>query len=167
MRKCSLPNVHCTPYSAAHWCTNSDAILMNSQALLSALGGGALIGAAACGLLYFNGRLAGVSNILAGMLWPASVDWAWRCAFVLGLVVAGVLLLGVYPDTFDTAPRPLWALGIGGFLVGLGAQISNGCTSGHGVCGLGRRSMRSVIAVLTFMGTGMATVLLFNRLSGG
>ncbi|MDF9392901.1 MULTISPECIES: YeeE/YedE family protein [Methylococcus] len=140
---------------------------MNTQTLLSAVGGGALIGTAACGLLYFNGRLAGVSTVLAGTLWPASEDRAWRCAFVLGLLAAGVLWLGVYPEAFDTAPRPLWVLAIGGFLVGLGAQLSNGCTSGHGVCGLGRRSLRSVVATLIFMSTGMATVFLFNRLSGG
>ncbi|QXP85434.1 YeeE/YedE family protein [Methylococcus sp. ANG] len=140
---------------------------MNTQTLLSALGGGVLIGTAACGLLYFNGRLAGISNLLTGMLSPASGDRAWRGAFVLGLLAAGLLLLGLYPQAFETAPRPLWVLGIGGSLVGLGAQISNGCTSGHGVCGLGRRTLRSLVATLTFMSTGMATVFLFNRLNGG
>lgn len=140
---------------------------MNIQTLLSTLGGGVLIGSAACGLLYFNGRLAGISNLLTGLMPPGTGDMPWRFAFVLGLLAAGMLLLAVYPQAFGAAPRPLWVLGFGGFLVGLGAQISNGCTSGHGVCGLGRRSWRSLVATLTFMGTGMATVFLFNRLNGG
>lgn len=139
---------------------------MNTQTVLLALGGGALIGSAATGLLYFNGRLAGISNLLAGLVMPSG-DRGWRAAFVLGLLAAGLLLLGFYPHAFGTAPHSLWVLGVGGFLVGLGAQISNGCTSGHGVCGLGRRSLRSLVATLTFMGTGIATVFVFNRLNGG
>lgn len=134
---------------------------------MMALAGGTLIGLAATGLLYFNGRLAGISNLLSGLMATASGDRSWRLAFVLGLVAAGLLLLAIYPGAFGTAPRPYWVLGLGGFLVGVGAQISNGCTSGHGVCGLGRRSLRSLVATLTFMSTGAATVFLFNRLSGG
>lgn len=134
---------------------------------MMALAGGTLIGLAATGLLYFNGRLAGISNLLSGLMATASGDRSWRLAFVLGLVAAGLLLLAIYPAAFGTAPRPYWVLGLGGFLVGVGAQISNGCTSGHGVCGLGRRSLRSLVATLTFMSTGAATVFLFNRLSGG
>lgn len=140
---------------------------MDAQTIMMALAGGTLIGLAATGLLYFNGRLAGISNLLSGLMATASGDRSWRLAFVLGLVAAGLLLLAIYPGAFGTAPRPYWVLGLGGFLVGVGAQISNGCTSGHGVCGLGRRSLRSLVATLTFMSTGAATVFLFNRLSGG
>ncbi|MDD2770387.1 MAG: YeeE/YedE thiosulfate transporter family protein [Methylococcus sp.] len=140
---------------------------MDAQTFMMPLGGGTLIGLAATGLLYFNGRLAGISNLLSGLMATASGDRSWRLAFVLGLVAAGLLLLAIYPGAFGTAHRPYWVLGLGGFLVGLGAQISNGCTSGHGVCGLGRRSLRSLVATLTFMSTGAATVFLFNRLSGG
>lgn len=125
----------------------------------TSVGGGLLIGLAATGLLLFNGRLAGISSIAAGLVSQQSQEWSWRLAFILGLVTGGVLLLYLRPQAFGplAAGSPV-VLAIAGLLVGFGAQVSNGCTSGHGVCGLARRSLRSLAATLTFMAAGMATV---------
>jgi uncharacterized membrane protein YedE/YeeE len=126
--------------------------------------GGILIGAAASGLLLFNGRLAGISNIVGDLLPPEGRGTRWRAAFVAGLLAGGVLLLFWYPESFHTPPRSLPLLAVAGLLVGFGSRVSNGCTSGHGVCGLGRRSGRALAATVTFMVTGMATVYLFEHL---
>jgi uncharacterized protein len=135
--------------------------------VLTPLLGGILIGASASGLLFFNGRIAGISNIVAGLLPPRSEDTTWRLAFVLGLLAGGVVLLFAYPAAFSTSPRSLPVLAAGGLLVGLGARISNGCTSGHGVCGLARRSARGLAATVTFMLTGAVTVYVVNHLLRG
>lgn len=131
----------------------------------TALAGGVLIGLAATWLLWLNGRIAGISGIAGGVLFPARGDIAWRVAFLLGLVgAAGVYLYSV-PGAF--VPRidfPMWALLVGGLLVGFGTRMGNGCTSGHGVCGLGRLSARSLVAVLTFMATAIATTFVARHL---
>ena len=131
----------------------------------TALAGGVLIGLAATWLLWLNGRIAGISGIAGGVLFPARGDIAWRVAFLLGLVgAAGVYLYSV-PGAF--VPRidfPRWALLVGGLLVGFGTRMGNGCTSGHGVCGLGRLSARSLVAVLTFMATAIATTFVARHL---
>lgn len=132
-----------------------------------ALLGGILIGAAASGLLLVNGQIAGISGILAGLLAPSDDDAGWRIAFVGGLLTGGALLLIALPAAFPAVPpHPLPRLAIAGLLVGLGTRISGGCTSGHGVCGLSRRSPRSLAATLTFMATGMATVFVVAHLWG-
>lgn len=137
---------------------------MDAPAVLKALFGGILIGGAASGLLLINGRLAGISNIAAGLLSSWHEESAWRLSFVLGLLAGGALLLVAYPSTFSTPPsRSLALLAVAGLLVGVGTRVSNGCTSGHGVCGLSRRSARSATATLTFMATGAATVYVVHH----
>lgn len=137
---------------------------MYAMAFVTPLIGGILIGAAASGLLLFNGRLAGISNIVGDLLPPRGGGVRWRAAFTAGLLAGGVLLLVAYPEAFRTPPRSLPVLAVAGLLVGFGARISNGCTSGHGVCGLARRSTRALAATVTFMATGVLTVYVFEHL---
>ena len=140
---------------------------MSSNAIILAVLGGTLIGGAASGLLLFTGRIAGISGIVAGLLPPRSGDVGWRVSFVLGLLAGGVLLLQLAPQSFDDAPRPSSTLLIvAGLLVGVGTRIGNGCTSGHGVCGLSRRSPRSLAATATFMAIGMLTVWIVAHVLG-
>lgn len=122
----------------------------------TALLGGVLIGLSATLLLAFNGRIAGISGIINGVL---QGNETWRWLFLTGMLLGG--LLYEYVLAAQPTPRPVLAPGamiIGGFLVGFGTRLGNGCTSGHGVCGLGRLSLRSLIAVLTFLATAMITV---------
>lgn len=131
---------------------------------VQSLAGGALIGCSAALLLFFNGRIAGISGITGGLLGPANRDTAWRIAFLAGLVlgpVAFMLVAGHWPAVRLDASWP--ALAAGGLLVGFGSRLGSGCTSGHGVCGLGRLSRRSVAAVATFMLTAVATVYLVRH----
>ena len=131
--------------------------------------GGALTGLASIALLFFNGKIAGISGITGGLIQsPRRGDGAWRVAFTLGLVSAGLLALFVSPASFaNAAPRSAPVLLVAGLLVGFGTRIGNGCTSGHGVCGIGRLSKRSLVATLTFITTGALTVLAYRHLLGG
>jgi uncharacterized membrane protein YedE/YeeE len=134
----------------------------------TALGGGVLIGAAAVLLLYLNGRIAGISGILNGALARQKGDTAWRVAFLLGMLAGGGAFWWLTPHAF--VPRqgfPVPTLLVAGFLVGFGTRLGSGCTSGHGVCGLGRRSLRSLVATATFVGFGMLTVYVTRHLLGG
>ena len=135
---------------------------------LSGLLGGLLIGAASALLLLANGRIAGISGILGRSLFPAAGDLGWRLTFLLGLPVGAglVLQLGPAQDAFAIASSPA-LLVAGGLLVGIGTQLGNGCTSGHGVCGMGRGSKRSIVATLTFMAVAAATVFAVRHLLGG
>ena len=130
-----------------------------------ALAGGVLIGLAATLLLWLNGRVAGVSGILNGVIFPNAADVSWRAAFLIGLIVAA----GAYMALVPAAPLPRGdysrvALIAAGLLVGFGTRMGNGCTSGHGVCGIGRLSMRSLVAVMTFMATAIATTFVVRHL---
>jgi len=130
----------------------------------TALAGGLLIGVAATILLAFNGRVAGVSGIVNGVLLPRRGDVAWRVLFLVGLVAGGGMYLALVPGAY--APRAGFsvpALVAAGLLVGFGTRMGNGCTSGHGVCGLGRFSLRSLAAVLTFMATAIATTFVIRH----
>lgn len=134
---------------------------------LLSLVGGAVIGLAATFLLYFNGRVAGVSGIAGGLVGGAE-GRAWRLAFVGGLVAGGLLLRLLRPEAFGALPlRSPVLLVVAGLLVGYGTRLANGCTSGHGVCGLSRGSVRSLAATLTFMATGAGTVFAVRHLVGG
>ncbi|HTQ05513.1 MAG TPA: YeeE/YedE family protein [Polyangiaceae bacterium] len=133
---------------------------------LPALAGGLLIGVAAALLLHGNGRTAGVSGIVGGLVRPLRGDGAWRVAFVAGLVLAGAVGLLFRPALIAPSPRPFGVLALAGLLVGVGTRVGGGCTSGHGVCGIGRGSRRSLAATLVFVATGMLTVTLV-RLWGG
>ena len=134
---------------------------------VSALAGGALIGAAATMLLYANGRIAGVSGILFGLLSPTRADSLWRIAFVVG-VIGGAGLFGVV--TGGNAPIAITSssplLIAGGLLVGAGTMAGHGCTSGHGVCGIGRLSGRSIAATAMFMATAAVTVFVVRHVAG-
>ena len=130
----------------------------------SALVGGALIGLAAAMLLWFNGRVAGISGVLGGLLRPVRGDVAWRAAFVLGLVAAPWLYLACTRWPALQIEASWGALVVAGLLVGLGTRYGSGCTSGHGVCGLSRLSPRSLAATATFMAAGFATVWVLRHL---
>ena len=134
---------------------------------LSALTGGVLIGLSASVMLLFNGKVAGISGILAGVLRPMRADTMWRAGFIGGLLAGGLILRRFLPNAFDFGSlRSLGALTIAGLLVGFGTRLGNGCTSGHGVCGVARLSTRSIAATLTFIGTGAAVVYVGNHLLG-
>jgi uncharacterized membrane protein YedE/YeeE len=129
-----------------------------------ALVGGVLIGLSATLLLWLTGRVAGMSGILNGVIFPRAGDTAWRVAFLIGLIAAGGLYMALMPGA--PSPRTEYSrviLIVAGLLVGFGARMGNGCTSGHGVCGLGRLSLRSLVAVLTFMTTAMAATFLVRH----
>lgn len=133
----------------------------------SALLGGLLLGLSALLLLLSIGRIAGITGIVFGLFTRVPAERVWRLAFLAGLLLGTFLMLPV--DRLAFTPRqgfPLWALLSAGFLVGYGTRLSNGCTSGHGVCGLGRRSPRSLAATLTFMSVAMATLLIMRHVLG-
>lgn len=131
---------------------------------LAALAGGALIGLAAVLLVLFNGRIAGISGIVAALLPPRLQCDAWRLAFFLGLLAAPWIYqwFAPLPAASSSAAWPLLVLA--GLLVGIGTRLGSGCTSGHGVCGLSRLSLRSLVATLVFMATGFATVFVVRHL---
>jgi len=133
----------------------------------TALAGGALIGISAALFILLNGRIAGITGIIGGLFKPAKGDAAWRVAFTLGLVIAPVvwLLFGKLPEITIEANYGL--LIVAGLIVGYGARLGSGCTSGHGVCGISRLSPRYIIATLAFMGTGFLTVFIARHLIGG
>jgi uncharacterized membrane protein YedE/YeeE len=132
---------------------------------LTALAGGVLIGLASVWLLVANRRIAGVSGILHGLFAQPPGDRAWRAAFIAGLLVAGALWVLFTQPNPGRAGFLGWAA-LGGFLVGVGTRVSGGCTSGHGVCGLGRLSLRSLVAVIVFMAGGMASVYVMRHVLG-
>ncbi|MBM7332060.1 MAG: YeeE/YedE family protein [Alcanivorax sp.] len=132
----------------------------------SALAGGLLIGAAAGGLWLLIGRIAGISGILGGLLAPVPGDWRWRLAFLAGLLVSPWLYLAVAGPAPVRVSASLPVLILAGLLVGYGTRLGSGCTSGHGVCGLSRWSLRSLVATLLFMGAGFATVYVTRHLLG-
>lgn len=136
----------------------------NSFTPWASLAGGALIGLAAAMFVLLNGRIAGVSGILAGLLRPARGEIAWRVAFIGGLILAAPAygLLAALPEVrIDTG---YGVLVVAGLLVGIGTRYGAGCTSGHGVCGLSRRSPRSLAATAAFMATGFITVFIVRHL---
>ncbi|MFG5775599.1 YeeE/YedE family protein [Comamonas sp. J-3] len=129
----------------------------------SALIGGALIGLAAVLLALFNGRIAGISGIVGALLPPRRQGGAWRWAFVLGMLAAPLLYQWFAPVPASASPASWPVLVVAGLLVGFGTRLGSGCTSGHGVCGLSRLSMRSLVATLCFMATGFATVFIMRH----
>lgn len=134
----------------------------------AALGGGLLIGLGAVALMLFSGRIAGMSGVVSGLLEPKPGDVGWRLSFVLGLVAGGALLFALAPERFSFGvPRSLPAVAAAGLLVGFGARLGSGCTSGHGVCGVARLGRRSLVATATFMATGALAAFLVARLFGG
>lgn len=130
----------------------------------SALAGGALLGLSAVILLLFRGRIAGISGILAGLFTPHKGDTSWRVLFLIGMMLGAVILL---PMGFSIADMPQGSTLLyvaAGLLVGIGTKLGNGCTSGHGICGMGRFSKRSIVATLVFMAVAIFVVLLREQL---
>lgn len=133
--------------------------------LLPPLAGGALIGTAAAILLYCNGRIAGISGIVRGLLPPRGADSWSRLVFLCGLIAGA----GLYQAWSGQSPLPRehfppLLLALAGVLVGTGTALAKGCTSGHGVCGLARFSLRSLISVALFLGTAMVTTYVVRHL---
>ncbi len=129
----------------------------------TSLAGGAVLGLSAALFVLLNGRIAGISGVLGGLLRPRAGDLAWRVAFVGGLLVAS-LVFGLFmelPTMQVAAEAPL--LVVAGLLVGIGTRLGSGCTSGHGVCGISRLSPRSIVATLSFMASGFLTVFLTHH----
>ena len=133
----------------------------------SALLGGVMIGLASCLLLWTTGRVAGISGVVGGLWQAVAGDRAWRLVFLGGLVAGGIVAALATPDRLAfTLDRSLPMMAIGGLLVGLGTRIGNGCTSGHGVCGIARFSPRSIVATITFIAAGVVTVFALKTFGG-
>ena len=140
---------------------------MSNFTPVSALVGGLLIGGSAAWFLLLNGRIAGVSGILGGLLQPAGGERGWRLAFLAGVLLAPLLYIaisGVPPAVEISASAGLLVLA--GLLVGFGTRLGAGCTSGHGVCGVGRGSPRSLAATIVFLATAIVTVFMTRHLTG-
>ena len=131
--------------------------------------GGLLIGSSALLLMASQGKIAGISGVVGGLLAPvATGQRAWRLLFVSGLLVGALLVQWVTGRWVTNAiPASLGLMVVAGFVVGVGTRMGNGCTSGHGVCGLGRRSPRSLVAVMVFMSVAVATVFVSRHVLGG
>jgi uncharacterized protein len=129
-----------------------------SFTMWQSLTGGLLIGLAASLLLYFNGRIAGVSGIVGGLLRPAKGDIGWRLAFISGLMISSFVYMIAKPLPVSIIDADIRTLIIAGVMVGFGTRYGSGCTSGHGVCGLSRGSLRSLVATVSFIGAGVLTV---------
>ena len=135
---------------------------------LASLAGGVLIGLAAVGMLLFAGRIGGISGIYGGLLTADRGDTAWRAWFVGGLMFGALLMSFFRPESFDIiiSKSPL-AIIVAGLLVGIGVRLGSGCTSGHGVCGVGRLAPRSLVATAVFMTTGALAAFIVNHIFGG
>lgn len=136
---------------------------------VSAFIGGSLIGLSAAILLLINGRIAGISGIAGGVIFPEKGDMDWRIVFIVGLIIGGFIYqwsgLGVGVNHIQAVvDTPM--LIVAGLLVGIGTTIGTGCTSGHGICGLARRSPRSLVATLSFMASAFVTVFIVRQLIG-
>ena len=139
---------------------------LNAFTPWSSLAGGALIGTATAMFVLLNGRIAGISGVLGGLLKPSRGDIGWRVAFVLGLLIAPLLYLLIADMPRPQIDADYVSLVVAGLLVGVGTRYGSGCTSGHGVCGLSRLSPRSLAATAAFMGAGFATVYVSRHLFG-
>lgn len=136
--------------------------------MTNAILGGALIGIAVSLMLLFNGRVTGISGIIGGTLQPQKGDFGWRAFFLVGLVAGAIVLRIFLPQAFEQQSNALpLDYVIAGLLVGFGTLLGNGCTSGHGVCGISRFSIRSMLSTVTFIVFGVISVLVFKLLRGG
>jgi uncharacterized membrane protein YedE/YeeE len=134
---------------------------------ISALVGGALIGLSASLYLLVNGRVAGISGLLSGLLGRERDSSRARVAFLLGLVSTGAVTALIAPDLLGESPRGMGIVVIAGILVGVGTRLANGCTSGHGICGISRGSPASFGATATFVAVGIVTATLVSTIGGG
>lgn len=135
---------------------------------ITGLLGGMLIGLSALLMLLGNGRIAGISGVLGGLLPPKRGDAGWRAMFIGGLLLGALAWPLVTGEPLPVDLQVDWPLMlIAGFIVGFGTRLGSGCTSGHGVCGIGRLAPRSIVATLTFMGAAIATTFVMRHLIGG
>ena len=135
---------------------------------VSAAIGGALIGLSAVLLMLLTGKIAGISGIFAGLLNVRSDDRAWRMAFIAGLILVPVIAGSIgYGMTQPRLPASWAVIAVAGLLVGFGTRLGGGCTSGHGICGIGRLSVRSIAATIVFMVTAVITVAVTRHVLGG
>ncbi|MEQ1533253.1 MAG: YeeE/YedE family protein [Sideroxydans sp.] len=140
---------------------------MTLTSFLPALIGGILIGTAASLLLWLNGRLAGISGILWRSFFAKPGDALWRVLFLIGVVAGAALYYGMFNDAPVAREHfPAWLLILSGLLVGYGTSLGNGCTSGHGVCGLGRLSLRSLVATVIFLSVAIVTTFMVRHIFG-
>lgn len=139
---------------------------LESSTVLTALAGGALIGASASILLLTHGRISGVSGIVGALLRGGTADRDWRLGFLVGLISAGVVAALAFPSAVGASPVGWPLVAAAGLLVGFGTRLGNGCTSGHGVCGMSRLSVRSIVATVVFMLTAALTVLVVRDAGG-
>ena len=131
--------------------------------LLNSLMGGILIGIAATIIFFVNGRIMGISGILGNLIATKETDQKfWRIIFILGVLIGPLIFILLFKEIKSEMVANTTLLIISGFLVGLGTSLGNGCTSGHGICGLSRFSIRSIVATLVFVVSGMITVYLIN-----
>lgn len=144
-------------------------IVVNVDSWIRAAVGGAMIGLAAALMVVFNGRIAGVSGVLGGLaLDRKGSELPWRALFLGGLMLGALLIMVVRPDLAEATLQTGWlGMVVAGLIVGFGTRMGSGCTSGHGVCGIGRLSQRSIVATCTFMIAGFATVFVLRHLLGG
>jgi len=148
--------------------TNRKAKVMDLNQFFFSIGGGVLIGLAVTLMLLFNGRVTGVSGIISSSLTKPTADGLWRLYFISGLILGGLLLHFLKPEFFvNNSERSSTAIAVAGLLVGYGTVMGSGCTSGHGVCGISRLSLRSIAATLTFMLFGFLTVQAVRFFAGG
>jgi uncharacterized membrane protein YedE/YeeE len=132
---------------------------------INALIGGAIIGISVSVMLLFKGRVTGISGIINGALTPQRGDTLWRVLFIAGLILGGFALRGLSPAVFEgDLPTSEWTTVVAGLLVGFGTIMGSGCTSGHGVCGISRMSIRSIVSTVTFIVAGVAAVAIFRQL---
>jgi uncharacterized membrane protein YedE/YeeE len=135
---------------------------------ISAAIGGALIGLSAVLLMLLNGRIAGITGVFAGLIDPTGIDRAWRATFIAGLIVAPLSAAWIgFSVAMPKMPTSFIVIAAAGLLVGFGTRRSNGCTSGHGVCGIARLSPRSLVATGVFMAAAMVVVALSRHVFGG
>lgn len=135
--------------------------------MMNAILGGLIIGLSVSLMLLFNGRVTGISGIIGGLVKPTKNDIDWRLTFIVGLISGGALFFYLKPDHFinlSNASRIDYI--IAGLFVGFGTLLGNGCTSGHGVCGISRLSIRSILSTLTFITFGILSVLVYKSLRG-
>ena len=137
---------------------------MNTNDYLMAAAGGALFGLASVVLLWFNGRIAGISGIVYGVFSRSFSEAGWRIAFVVGLLSGGwIFQAATGTPLLERDDYPLWMTLLAGLLVGFGTRLGSGCTSGHGICGVSRLSVRSIVATMTFVFIGMAVATVLSR----
>ena len=143
--------------------------MISSNQWIMAILGGAMMGLSISILLFFNGRVAGIGGIAGGLLKPVSGDVVWRVVFLAGLVLGGIILLVAEPRLFslEGLNRSEIAVVISGVIMGFGGRMANGCTSGHGICGICQLSKRSLVATVVFFSAAVFIVFFISRFLGG